>query len=53
MTQAELAERTGLSRQTISNIEVGRFDPRSRTVRRIAAGLECEAGDLIGEENES
>lgn len=50
MTQAELAEKTGISEATLSRIENGLQRPRISTVRKIAAALGVEPGDLIKEE---
>jgi putative transcriptional regulator len=40
MTQAELAERVGVTRQTIIAIEQGRYAPSLETAFRIARALE-------------
>lgn len=42
LTQAELAERAGISQQTVSAYETGRMDPTVSTILKIveAAGLE-------------
>ena len=39
VTQEELAERTGMSRATISRIESGQQRPRISTVRKLAEAL--------------
>lgn len=39
VTQEELAQRTGMSRATISRIESGQQRPRISTVRKLAAAL--------------
>jgi transcriptional regulator with XRE-family HTH domain len=52
VTQEELAERTGMSRATISRIESGQQRPRISTVRRLAAALGVSPEELIDWEHE-
>ena len=40
LTLTQLAERCGVSRQTISNIEHGRVQPTWATIRELAAALD-------------
>jgi transcriptional regulator with XRE-family HTH domain len=47
VTQEELAERTGISRATISRIETGQQRPRISTVRKLAAALNVPPEALI------
>jgi transcriptional regulator with XRE-family HTH domain len=48
LTMKELAERAGIRRwQTIHDIEIGRQKPRPSTLRKIAAALEVEPGQLL------
>jgi transcriptional regulator with XRE-family HTH domain len=47
LTQIQLAERCGLSRGQIANIEVDRSDIPLKTLARIAASLECSMKDLV------
>ncbi|MCB1257405.1 MAG: helix-turn-helix transcriptional regulator [Microthrixaceae bacterium] len=42
LTQAELAERSGIDQCDISRIERGATSPRTRTLKRIAAALGAE-----------
>jgi transcriptional regulator with XRE-family HTH domain len=54
VTQEELAERTGMSRASISRIESGQQRPRISTVRKLAAALGVSPETLIdwnGEES--
>ncbi len=46
LTSAELAEKTGVSETTISNIRTGKFKPRIDTLIKIAEALEIEIGDI-------
>jgi DNA-binding XRE family transcriptional regulator len=46
LTQAELAERVGLSQPAISMLLAQKYRPQRRTVRLIAQGLGVEPGDL-------
>ena len=48
MTQAELAEKVKVARQTIIAIEAGRFVPSAMLAFKIAAVLNCKA-DVIFE----
>jgi DNA-binding XRE family transcriptional regulator len=47
VTQAELAQRTGITEATISRIENGQHQPRISTVRKIAEGLGLRPEDLV------
>ena len=48
LTQAQLAERAGLSLDGIRSLEQGLRRPGADTLRRIAAALQVSVGDLIG-----
>jgi putative transcriptional regulator len=47
MSQAELAEKIGVSRKTISTIEVGRFIPSTIIALKIARFFEVEVEDVF------
>ena len=47
MSQAELAESIGVSRKTISTIEVGRFVPSTVIALRIARFFEVSVEDVF------
>ena len=47
MTQAELAERVGVTRQTIIAIEQGRYSPSLETAFQIARALEATLDDVF------
>lgn len=47
MTQQDLAERVGVSRQTINSIETGRFIPSSLLALKIAYVFEALVNDLF------
>ena len=47
LTQAQLAERSGVSRETLNLIETGRQSPRLVTMQAIAGALGLEVGDLF------
>jgi len=47
LTQLELAQKAGLSKTTIVNIEAGRISPHPPTVRKIAAALDVEPRVLM------
>lgn len=48
MSQEQLAERSGVARDTISKLETGRRRAYPVTVRKLAAGLEVEPRLLLG-----
>ena len=50
MTQAALAERIGMTRQTIVAIEQGKYSPSLETAFRIAAVFEVEIGAVFQRE---
>ena len=51
MTQKELAESVGVSRQTINAIEKGEYNPTIRLCRKICRILEKGLDDLFWEED--
>jgi putative transcriptional regulator len=52
MTQAELAERVGLTRQTIIAIEQGRYSPSLETAFQIAKVFRVPLDDVFQYPNE-
>lgn len=48
MSQEQLAEKSGVARDTISKLETGRRKAYPTTIRKLAAGLETEPGMLVG-----
>jgi DNA-binding XRE family transcriptional regulator len=46
LTQAQLAERSGLQQSHISRIENGKLSPSCRTIQRIAESLGCPLADF-------
>ncbi len=46
-TQKDLAELTGVSRQTINTVEKGRFIPSTLLALKIAEALEMKVDDLF------
>ena len=51
LSQEQLAQRSGVARDTISKLEMGHRKAYPTTIRRLAAGLETEPGELIGHED--
>ena len=47
ITQAELAERAGVHRITISNLELGKNTPQFRNLEKVAKGLNVPVVDLL------
>ena len=52
LTQAELAEKVGVTRQTIGLIENGGYNPTLRLCIAIARALDRTLNDLFWEESE-
>ena len=52
MSNADLAEATGLSVMTISKLSRGLTVPRATTVRKITTVLGCEPADILEEVEE-
>ena len=48
MSQEELADRSGVARDTISKLETGRRRAYPSTIRKLAAGLQVEPRLLMG-----
>lgn len=48
MSQEQLAEKSGVARDTISKLETGRRRAYPSTIRKLAAGLEVEPHMLLG-----
>jgi putative transcriptional regulator len=51
-SQAELATRLGVSRQTVISIEKGRFDPSLPLAFRIAAAFEARIEEVFDPQDE-
>ena len=49
LTQADLAERSHLSRPYVSRLEKGKVDPALSAIRRLATALDLNVGQLIEE----
>jgi putative transcriptional regulator len=47
LTQADLAERLGVARQTINSIEGGKFEPSLGLGMRIAQALESQVEEIF------
>ena len=52
MSQAELARRAGVTRQTIGMIEAGEFNPSIKLCVAICRALGCTLNDIFLEEHE-
>ncbi len=48
MSQEELAQRSGVARDTISKLETGRRGAYPSTIRKLAAGLDVQPQMLMG-----
>jgi putative transcriptional regulator len=47
LTQAELAERVGVSRKTVNTVENGVFVPSTTLALKLAAALGCRVEDIF------
>lgn len=47
VSQAELAEKSGVGTTTIARIELGQVVPRAATVRKLAAALDVQPADVM------
>jgi transcriptional regulator with XRE-family HTH domain len=47
LTQEQLANGTDLHQRWISNVETGKRNPNYRSLRRLAAGLDLAASELL------
>ena len=47
LTQAELAERVGVSRKTVNTVENGVFIPSTLLALKLARALRCKVEDLF------
>lgn len=47
LTQAELADRVGVSRKTINTVENGVFVPSTLLALKLAKALKCKVEDLF------
>ncbi|MEC5145266.1 helix-turn-helix transcriptional regulator [Chitinophaga sp. 212800010-3] len=53
LTQADLAEKVNVSRQTINSIEIGKFIPSTLLALKIARFFQCTVDDIFKlEEND-
>ncbi|MCP9199001.1 helix-turn-helix transcriptional regulator [Gramella sp. GC03-9] len=52
MTQAQLADETGVSRQTINAIEKGKFDPSLPLAFKLARLFNRKIEDIFQDEND-
>jgi transcriptional regulator with XRE-family HTH domain len=51
LSQEQLAQKSGVARDTISKLEMGHRKAYPTTIRRLAFGLEIEPGELISYED--
>lgn len=50
LTQQELADAAGMTQHTVSELELGRQEPRPSTLKKLARGLGVEVPELFGVE---
>jgi transcriptional regulator with XRE-family HTH domain len=49
LTQEELAQRAGLSKNAVNRLEVDKAEPRMSTLRKLAKALDVDPAELIEE----
>lgn len=49
LTQAQLADKVGVSEKTVSSWEVGRTEPNMGYIESISKALNCQKSELVGE----
>ena len=49
MTQEELAQSCGISRQRVTNYEIGIREPDLDTLKRLASALDCTVDELLAD----
>jgi DNA-binding XRE family transcriptional regulator len=47
LTQAELAEKAGICRDTANQVERGKQTPEIRTIRKLARALKVKPGEIM------
>lgn len=52
ITQGELADRVGVSRQTMNSIETDRYDPSLELAFKLAQEFNCDIEDIFEYESE-
>ena len=52
MTQEEVAQSCGISRQRITNYEIGIREPNLYTLKKLASVLEVSVDELLEDEND-
>ncbi len=50
LTQAQLADRAGVTTATVARIERDEIEPRMPTLRKLSDALEVEPAELVGDE---
>jgi transcriptional regulator with XRE-family HTH domain len=49
LTQEELAQRAGLSKNAVNRLEVDKAEPRMSSLRKLAKALDVDPSELVGE----
>ena len=49
LSQEDVAERSGVARATIADLEAGKRPARPSTIRKLAKGLNVEIAELLGD----
>jgi transcriptional regulator with XRE-family HTH domain len=49
LTQEDLAQRAGLSKNAVNRLEVDKAEPRMSTLRKLAKALDVDPAELIEE----
>jgi transcriptional regulator with XRE-family HTH domain len=49
LTQQELADKAGVSSNTLNRIELNKAEPHMSTLRKLAKALDVDPSELVGE----
>jgi transcriptional regulator with XRE-family HTH domain len=49
LTQAQLADKSGVTREYIARLEAGRYDPSLSVIEKVAKALKVKVGKLLDE----
>lgn len=53
LTQQQLADKSGQTKQVISNLERGYSSPNNKQLLQIASALDCTTNDLLGDDGKN
>jgi transcriptional regulator with XRE-family HTH domain len=48
LTQEELAQKTGISKNALNRIELNKAEPRMSTLRKLSLALDVDPAEIVG-----